>query len=450
MSFSHNDIPVLDDGFANQNFIEEICSLISNCTPPKGIGLNGYWGTGKTSALLQVYYHLTGEYPYGDKPAGLAPATNPDPTLKPVWFEAWRYQHEPFPIVALLQEIRSRMDVWGKLRQGAEKLSEVTILGVLSTFDEVVKAASGGVVKPELGKLKSIGQTYEQEHYQHLSSGQAIRKLLQQAIKEVFGGDHSKLVIFIDDLDRCEPETALRLMEGIKVYLNLNNCVVLFGMDQRQVERALGKALALPSESAAHHAREYLEKICQDIIHLPLPGVEKKSVYLNSLLAALFEKDKAPLLVGNIKQITDSYDCLPANPRKIKVLANHLAGRLRKLPHAGINETFKTQEGTELNRDAAVCCLVAILYCFHREVYEQLHQNPAYIRTLKEWAVSSSDLKTLREDRNYKPMEGLIPAREAKEEVPVNPSDSNVFRLHQLLQDLEQITDLELNPFLFL
>ncbi len=64
MPLSHNDDPTLRDGFDNQGFIKEICSLITRCTPPKGIGLNGYWGTGKTSALLQVCHQLTGQNPY--------------------------------------------------------------------------------------------------------------------------------------------------------------------------------------------------------------------------------------------------------------------------------------------------------------------------------------------------------------------------------------------------
>jgi hypothetical protein len=446
MHLSHNDDPTLNDGFHNENFIKEVSELIRNCEPPKGIGINGYWGTGKTSALLQIYHQLTDTNPYGNEQMKKALS---DSTIIPVWFEAWRYQHEQLPIVALLHEVRQQMALWGKLKEEAAKITSVTIRGILSAFDETMKIISGGVIKPELGKLQTIGETYEKEHYQQPLSGQAIRKLLQEAIKEVLPDATSKLVIFIDDLDRCEPETALRLMEGIKVYLNLNNCVVIFGMDQRQVERALTKALSLPAENAKHYAREYLEKICQDIIHLPLADKMQKSEYLNGLLHALFEEGKTPSRVTSIRAITDNYDCLPANPRKIKALANHLAGLLRKIPESESDEFFLAVTHERLKRDAALCCLVAMLYCFHREVYEQLYQNPAYIGKLREWAKSSEDLESLRKNRDYKPMEYIVPAREADHDVPVNPSDSNVFRSHQMLQDLEQITDVELNPFLF-
>lgn len=452
MPLSHNDDPTLVDGFDNQDFIKEICSLISNCTPPKGIGINGYWGTGKTSTLLQIYYQLTGKYPYGDKPTDspVSPVFL-DVSIMPIWFEAWRYQHESQPIVALLNEIRHQMGLWEKFQSRATKITGVTFLGVLSAFDEVIKVASNGLLKPELGRLQAIGNAWEAERYQQSLPGQTIRTLLQEAINKALpSGKHKKLAIFIDDLDRCEPAVALRLMEGIKVYLNLNNCVVIFGMDQRQVERALVKALDLTDQDktdgkAEHYAREYLEKICQDIIHLPLADMQKKSFFLMTLLEAIIvDPDKQPFL-NKIRQITNGFDCLPANPRKIKALANRIASILRQIDHTTQGEFFinVSHEQELISRSAALCLIIAILYCFHRSVYEQLQKNPAYIQTVFEYA-SASDLT----NELYKPMHGILPSRDANGELPVNPSDSNVFRLHQLLVDLSQITVDEIKSFI--
>ncbi len=50
---SHHDEPALVDGLGRENFIQSVCRLISDCQPPKGIAISGYWGSGKTSALQQ-------------------------------------------------------------------------------------------------------------------------------------------------------------------------------------------------------------------------------------------------------------------------------------------------------------------------------------------------------------------------------------------------------------
>ena len=59
-TLTHNDKPTDTDGFEQDVFIKSIATIIKDCTPPKGIAINGYWGTGKTSALLQLYKALTG------------------------------------------------------------------------------------------------------------------------------------------------------------------------------------------------------------------------------------------------------------------------------------------------------------------------------------------------------------------------------------------------------
>ena len=448
MKFSHNDNPALDDAFGHDAFLAEVCSQISTCTPPKGIGINGYWGTGKTSALLQVYRHLTNELPNGENPTPGARTRNYDDSILPVWFEAWRYQHESLPIVALLNEIRQQLGLWAAFQQKAKKLGSVALLGAISAFDETVKAVSGGLLKPEFGKIQQIGNTWEKERFQKPLEGQVIRTLMQEAIHEILKSKKKKkLVIFIDDLDRCEPATALRLMEGIKIYLSLNNCVIVFGMDQRQVERALAAALALPGgndamSDTAYYAGEYLEKICQDIIHLPLANQQQKSYYLHRLLLDILEGGATlqKAFANQLLLVTDQDDCLPANPRKIKALANRLASMIRRHTSAA-----KATDPPLNLLEAKLCFIVAILYCFHRSVYEQLQRRPEYIQDVLAYA---GDSDTTQE--KYSPMKGIRPSMNGSNELPVNPSDSNVFRLHQLLVEMETITAEEIKPFVVL
>ena len=453
---SHNDDPTHQDTLGREKFIERACDLVRNCRPPKGIAINAYWGTGKTSALRRIHYQLSGFLP-GNAPG--KGAARKKSNIVPVWFEAWRHQHEAVPVVALLNEIRSQLDIWSKMRNSTGKLTGVALMGVLSTFDQVIKTASGSLLAPKTADLQKHGEAWEARRHEGPLPGQAITALLEQAVAQVLGKPvrDKRLVIFIDDLDRCQPAAALALLEGIKVHLNLNNCVIVFGMDQRQITKALCSSLNLDAQDdqAEHYAREYLEKICQDSLYLPMPDQAIKTDFVLNLLSTL-EFGEIDSHLADLKRILDAYDCLPANPRKLKALANRLAWMLRcapKLPGGDRNLERPSQPNTEVEAEplstaAAVLLVVAICYCFHRAIYEQLEKNPRYNEDLIRYATSSGKQEELDEDPRYRPMRGLLRSRDSDGDLPVNPSDSNVFRLHAILGDLGVVTAEEISPFL--
>lgn len=254
-------------------------------------------------------------------------------------------------------------------------------------------------------------------------------------------------MIFIDDLDRCHPEAALKLLEGIKVYLNLKNCVIVFAIDQRQIERALKKALDIKEDSDnSHQAREYLEKICQDIYHLPLPDKSHKSVFLQNLLADLDLGSNQAQNLAKIQNVTAAYDCLPSNPRKIKALANRLGVMLRKPVDLSLNsQPLTTNPNVQFNY--ALLIAMASIYTFHRELNEQLNKNPLYISNVLEYAENYEE--SMQSNQIFEPMKGIKPSLlKGGKELPTNPSDSNVFRLHELFKDLGSITYNDITPFL--
>ncbi len=118
----HNDEPTLNDRLDRLGLVKEVGDAIAHCTPPQAFGVHGDWGLGKTSFLQQVQWYLTGDCRQQRK--GEIEKVKLDEQLpngahkdhiSVVWFEAWRYQHEKAPIVALLQEMRSQLGWYDKL-----------------------------------------------------------------------------------------------------------------------------------------------------------------------------------------------------------------------------------------------------------------------------------------------------------------------------------------------
>lgn len=518
MNYTHNDTPVTVDSLEQEEFIAEICEIIKNCIPPKSIGINGYWGAGKTSALLQIKDKLNRVDPLNN-----ATANNLNEDIITVWFEAWRYQSESVPIVALLQEIREQLGKWYKITGKLSKIGKIVLLGVFDVFATTMKIAS-------ISKISAWGRQMEADNWETPLASQDLHKLLEEAVEKALNPEKDidktrRMVIFIDDLDRCQPDVALKLLEGIKVYLNLKNCVLVFGMDQRQIEIALQKALG--GDDA--QAREYLEKICQDIHHLPVPNIRAKANYLLKLLEnqIICNKDESngqypgdtekEIIARNhrdaIKNVLYTYDCLPANPRKIKALSNRLALKLRSgcikgemspliLPNmlmmlplhldaeislfapsvdisfteaapsetpveAVANETLEEHEapsteassnetsiasGETLDRRYMLLIAMSSINNFHRELNEQLEKNPEYINQVVMYAQKPETIEMDESkpayDPMFKAMKKLIPSFGKDKELPTNPSDGNVFRLHKLFIDLNAVDANEIKAFL--
>ncbi len=235
-----NDQPTLDDQLGRAGLVKSLGDALATCEPPHVFGVHGDWGAGKTSFLHQLHLYLTGTCPEG----GLHEegATNPrtrktyteemfGSNWKPaqhvvvVWFEAWRYQQEAAPIVALLQEIRAQLPLYAKCLNQAGKIANVAIRGALLSLEDLTKK-----IGFQASKIEQAGQEWEQSNLAMQLPSHVIREQLEAAlhtlIKETKSEDINnrthppRIVILIDDLDRCESDTAYALLEGIHAWPN--------------------------------------------------------------------------------------------------------------------------------------------------------------------------------------------------------------------------------------
>ncbi len=432
-----DDEPTLVDALDRTPLVEQVCDMVARGRPPQVLGVHGDWGAGKTSFLHQLQWRLTGECPQLPESKGREEPGSRRDQVTVVWFEAWRYQYEKTPVVALLQEIRSQLPWTAKVRDRIAKLGETAARSALLALEDVTKK-----IGIQASKIQQEGERWEKEHLATALPSHFIRQHLEREISRLIKDDEDsdeRLVVIVDDLDRCEPAAAYGLLEGIKIYLNLPSCVFVLGMNQKVVEKAI--ADQLPGSKKDDRwirlkAREYLEKICQNIVHLPLVG--KPDQLLLGLLEG-FEERVA------VCEVVREHDCLPANPRQIKAFANLLrrnAGRLPALDSAW--------------RQARLTVASAYLYRFHPDIYRHLeaYRHP-YYQELHNWCrgLPQSNVSPLIEELerawHVEPGDDAAPAPEPRigSRAFPDPVEGGVMRAQKLIAGLDATKE-EIDSFL--
>ena len=157
-----------------------------------------------------------------------------------------------------------------------------------------------------------------------LTDGQRFHLQFEDAVQTVLEGltgvsegelnIHARLIIFIDDLDRCEESTVIQLLEAIKLYLGTPRCVFVLGLDNTAILEALRHHWSTRSED---HNREYLEKLFQATVRVPAPHNNQ----IQTLVKAQLCKHGLPNAEKWAEQLAE---LIEPNPRKLKNFTNSL------------------------------------------------------------------------------------------------------------------------------
>lgn len=134
-------------------------------------------------------------------------------------------------------------------------------------------------------------------------------RIVSLVTRRHFGWKPQKLVIFIDDLDRCEPPKAADIIEGINLFLDSDRCVFVLGMDPNAVAASienkykdLFEKMRRENTAVVSPGRLFLDKIIQVPFYVPLATEDEITELIYSIMLPkvfLFQTASIPPSNGN-------------------------------------------------------------------------------------------------------------------------------------------------------
>lgn len=260
-----SDRETLDDCLGFSSYVESLAEVcLERDIAPLTVGIFGSWGSGKTSLMHMLRRRIDER-------------STRDAKIVTVWFNAWRYEGKEEIQSALIHSILDRLkadltltedikNTFDRLKNGASVLklakvitkSAITLTPDLGGFLDSFREESEKVVQTMESFERDFGKVLEQVHV-------------------------SRIVVFIDDLDRCGSDKVIEAFETIKLFLNTPETTFVIGADSDKIEQAIGAVYRIADADRKKFSRDYLEKIVQLPFSIPEQRARDVAGYVGML-----------------------------------------------------------------------------------------------------------------------------------------------------------------------
>ncbi len=357
-------------------FLSNLEKIINSIQPPYVIALMGEWGRGKSSLMNVLADRLKERYKF-------------------VKFNSWKYtraedlmfvflNHFGNYITPMYFEQRVAFNIAYlicRLNKGLEKefltnpgWKILARLREIRNYAKTLRKITSGITLGVSGIAAVISETQMKKKEEETEKIQKCFEEIVETILETESKDY--MIIFIDDLDRVNPEVALKFIEELKALFQNEKAIYILAVDEEILKIALQHKYKLEI-----HPKDYLEKFVDLFITMPPYSHEKVNAFLNDLLKEYFRNkdvetrnnelvEKILVAFENFtSQITIKKSIILTNPRKLKRVAKKIALFTKLLSDS---ETILKHDYIQIAPE------VLVYFFFLREYYPSFYRYILY------------------------------------------------------------------------
>jgi len=251
-----------------------IAAVTSPDLDPVTVALQSSWGGGKSTALGLIAAKLASE-----------------PDIVVVRCDPWEYDDLPksevraLVIGQVLEQLRGRP---GFVERAAGVLRRIAWVKVGATITNMVLARTVDVEK--LTDAFTPGA-------ERPTSMAGFREEFAKLMLET--ADVRKVIVLVDDLDRCSPDSVVAILESIKVFLSVKKMAFVLAAEEALIRFAIERSANAGTRST--YSDRYLEKIVQLPVRLPMLSQEEAETFVALLLAQQRHADAGAGLISHVQ-----------------------------------------------------------------------------------------------------------------------------------------------------
>ena len=242
------------DKLNSNQFVEDLFNVFENFTYKDGdkqgfsMTLNGEYGSGKTTILN----FIKEENEYRNKKFDI------------IEYNAWENNFFDNPLIPILYTLSNLRNKWGKVKDFAFGILKSILKNGVGIFTKTLSNAHN----VDLTDVSSFNNFFV-EYKDYLEAVNKFKQVLGDCCRE------KKIILLVDELDRCLPEYQVKVLESLYHILNVPGLIVVVAIDNKKLENSV------QTYFGNNNVFGYLSKFFQYSVNLP---IRDSFIYLESLL----------------------------------------------------------------------------------------------------------------------------------------------------------------------